>query len=69
MAETLNLHIGNAARWELTLTEPDGSAKDLTGATGLTFLAKSRIDDADGSAVISATPTVTAGASRSHLTL
>jgi hypothetical protein len=59
MAETIYAHAANAARWTLTLTEPDGTAKDLTAASGLTFLAKSNIDVEDASAEITATPTVT----------
>ena len=69
MAEIIFAHAGNAARWELTLTEPDGSPKDLTGATGLSFLVKRRIDDADGSAVATSTPTVTGDPSAGVITV
>ena len=58
MAKVLQAHIGNHAEWRLTITNADGSAKNLTGLTSPTFLAKKRIDDADGSAVITATPVV-----------
>lgn len=59
MATVLYMHRGGTSEWEIPITLPSGAAKDLTGATGLSFLAKARIDDADGDAVITATPVVT----------
>lgn len=58
MADVLFMHAGNQAEWSIPITNADGSAKSLVGATDLTFMVKRRIDDADTDAVISMTPVV-----------
>lgn len=67
----LEMHAGNSAEWELPVTNPDGTSRDLTGYAAATFLAKRRIDDADIAAVITATalvPTPSNGVVEVHLT-
>ncbi len=59
MALVLFMHRGGSAEWSIPLTSPTGVPKDLTAATGLVFLAKRRIDDADVDAAITSTPVVT----------
>lgn len=59
MALVLYIHAGNSAEWSIPITNADGTAKSLAGASSLTFLVKRRIDDADASAVVTSTPVVT----------
>jgi len=54
MAIVLNAVVGATFQEPLTLTQRDGAPLDLTGAA-LTWMAKERIDDADGDAVLTAT--------------
>ena len=58
MALVLYAIAGNDAQWRFPVTEADGTAKDLSGATDLVFLVKRRVDDDDEDAVVTATPTV-----------
>jgi hypothetical protein len=49
------MYRGDTAAWDFTVTEPDGTAVDLTDAAGIRFTAKNRPTDADGAAVIAKT--------------
>lgn len=49
------MYRGDTAAWDFTVTEPDGTAVDLTGASGIRFTAKDRASDADADAVITRT--------------
>lgn len=41
------MYRGDTAAWDFTVTEPDGTAVDLTDAEGIRFTAKDRASDAD----------------------
>ena len=58
MAQTLHVIQGNTAEWEVPVVDQDGAAVDLSSATDLSFLVKTRISDDDVDAVMSYTPTV-----------
>lgn len=45
------MYRGDTAAWDFTVTEPDGTAVDLTNADDIRFTVKARITDADGAAV------------------
>lgn len=49
------MYRGDTAAWDFTVTEPDGTAVDLTDATGIRFTAKDRASDADADARITKT--------------
>ena len=49
------MYRGDTATWDFTVTEPAGTAVDLTSATGIRFTAKERAADADVDAVIAKT--------------
>ena len=49
------MYRGDTAAWDFTVTEPDGTAVDLTDAEGIRFTAKHRAADADVDAVITRT--------------
>lgn len=58
MSQVIEIHAGNSADEQVPILNADGTARDLTGVTSLTFLVKRRVDDADVAAVITATPVV-----------
>jgi hypothetical protein len=49
------MYRGDTAAWDFTVTEPDGTAVDLTDADGIRFTAKDRASDADVDARIAKT--------------
>lgn len=48
----LTMYRGDTAAWDFTVTEPDGTAVDLTDAEGIRFTAKDRASDLDADARI-----------------
>lgn len=58
MADVLYIHRGGSAEWLIPITNSDGTPRNLTGVTNITFLAKRRIDDADVDAALTLTPVV-----------
>ena len=58
MAIYMDLHAGNSGEWQVPITDPDGTPRDLTGVTALAFLVKRHIDDPDVDALMTAIPTV-----------
>lgn len=51
------MYRGDTAAWDFTITQPDGTAVDLTYAVQIRFTAKDRPSDADGAARIAKTLT------------
>lgn len=49
------MYRGDTAAWDFTVTEPDGTAVDLTDAEGIRFTAKDRPADLDADARIAKT--------------
>jgi len=56
--DTIWLHRGSTGDWTITVTNADGTVRDLTGATNLQFIIKQKTRDGDSQALVSVTPTL-----------